>query len=408
MKLVFHDVVCSLTSALDLVGVTEVYHGKRVAIMAANVAKVLGWSNEQQLDLLYAGMLHDCGVSTTTEHTKLVSELEWRDAYAHCERGSRYLNDCLPFAKYATWILHHHDHWTALQGTDLNEFDKLATNLIFLVDRVDFLQAKYVGFEKFDSNILLKKQKIVDEIQQYKGTYFSDVLMEGFLNAAEKESFWLSMDPYYINTSIQTYSIFSPQETLTFSLIRNIAELFSKVIDAKSPFTEQHSKYVAIVARFLAEKLGFDEDELEEIEIAGMLHDLGKLRVPDDILNKNSPLTEQEHAHIVRHSFDTQQLLKAIFPNTRIANWAAYHHESLNGHGYPFRLNAGELDLGARIVAVADVFQALVQKRPYRNTLTPDEIKPIMDAMVVNGKLDIDVLEVLNRYKDECYQLASA
>jgi len=407
MKLILHNVVCSLTSALDLVGVNEVHHGKRVSLMAANVAQTLGWSAQLQIDILYAGMLHDCGVSTTGEHKSLVSELDWSDSQNHCERGYQYLTECPPFSKYADWILYHHTHWSDLEKMDLAESDKLAANLIFLLDRVDFLQAKHIGFEHFDSNILIKKQRIIDDIQKYENSFFSPVLIDAFLLAAKKESFWLAMDDYYINASVQNYSELSPVIKLSFEEIRSIAELFSKVIDAKSTFTKEHSLYVALLSRFLAEKLDFNLNELQEIEIAGMLHDLGKLRVPDDILNKPGALTPEEKSYIARHSFDTVQLLRNVFPGTRIAEWAGFHHENLNGTGYPFHLTAEELDSGCKIIAVADTFQALVQNRPYRGTLTIEEILPIIDEMVVTGKLAKPIVEVLKKYQHESYAIAS-
>lgn len=405
MKLILHDVVCSLSSALDLVGVTEVHHGKRVALMAANVAQTLGWDVNVQLDLLYAGMLHDCGVSTTGEHEKLVAELDWQNSQEHCVRGSEYLLQCPLLQQYAPWIYYHHTHWEHLAHTDLRKFDQLVANLLFLVDRVDFLQANLVGFDKYDT-ILLKKQEVIAAINQYAGNLFAPELIAAFNQTAQKESFWLAMDPYYVNLSVQNYSELCPLIRLNFEQIRSIVALFSKVIDAKSPFTEKHSKSVAQLARFLAEKLAFKPHELEEIEIAGMLHDLGKLRVPDAILNKQGPLTPEERTFIIRHSFDTVQLLKNIFPKTKIAQWAGFHHENLNGSGYPFHLHSEQLDLGARIIAVADVFQALVQNRPYRGTLGIAEIMPIIESMLSAGKLDRGVVEVLQAHIDACYALA--
>lgn len=408
MELVFHDVICSLGSSLDLVGVTEVHHGKRVALMAASIAKALGWEEQAELDMLYAGMLHDCGVSNTEEHTHLVSELEWINTQTHCVRGHRYLNDCPVFEKYAIWILHHHTHWTELKHLDLPEHDKLAANLIFLVDRVDFLQAKYVNFNRRDSDILLKKCHIVEEIQAFRGTFFAPMLVDVFFEMSKRESFWLEMDAGYIDSSVRAYAPLSSRKFATFPMLLSIALLFSKVIDAKSHYTKEHSKYVAVLARFLAKKMGFNREEQQHIELAGMLHDLGKLRVPDYILDKRAPLNESERACMLRHSFDTMQVLKVVFPHTKIAEWAGYHHENLTGTGYPFHLSANELDLGSRIVAVADIFQALVQKRPYREPLNLTEIKLIMDDMVTEGKLDEKVVTVLEQFHEECYYLAQS
>lgn len=403
----FHNLVCSLTASLDLVGITETNHGKRVALMAACVARELGWDNQTQLDLLYAGMLHDCGVSTNEEHEHLVSELEWSDVQAHCTRGYEYLNQCLPFKKYAIWILHHHARWEDLKTLDLPEEDKLAANLIFLVDRVDFLQAPYVNFTN-DTDILLEIKNIVEQVLAFRGSFFAPVLVDAFLVVSKKESFWLAMDSAYINSSIYAYenAVNQKQISIDFEMLRSITMLFSKVIDAKSQYTQEHSKYVAAVARFLATEFNFSLEHQQHIELAGLLHDLGKLRVPDNILMKQAPLNQAERARMLRHSFDTMQLLKRIFPDTRIAEWASYHHENLSGDGYPFHLSSNELDLGCRIVAVADVFQALVQNRPYRKQLTLTEIKTIMDEMVSNGKLDAEVVNVLQENHQYYFQLA--
>jgi HD-GYP domain-containing protein (c-di-GMP phosphodiesterase class II) len=409
IELVLHDVICSLSCSLDLVGVTEVHHGKRVALIAAGVSKVLGWEAQLELDVFYAGMLHDCGVSSTKEHSRLVSELEWTDVREHCVRGANYLADCAPFAKYAHWILHHHEHWARLaQNQLLSDDDKLAANLIFLADRVDFLQANFINFTYNDGDILLEKDNIVKKIQTLGADYFSPMLIEAFVEISQKESFWLSMDAYYINTSLQEYATLSTRRYADFEMLLSIVMLFSKIIDAKSSHTKEHSKFVGVLARFLAEKMGFSEEEQQLIELAGMLHDLGKLRVPDSILTKNGELSAQERAYILRHSYDTVHLLKRVFPDTKIAQWAGFHHETPSGTGYPFHLKADEIDLGARIMSVADVFQALVQKRPYRDSLTLSEIKPIIRRMVSQGQLDEQVVRVLEHYQDECYQLVQS
>lgn len=406
MQLVLHDIVFTLSSALDFVGVNEIYHGKRVALMAASVAKTLGWDPNRQLDILYAGMLHDCGVSTTGEHAKLVSELDWKDAQNHCQRGHGYLLDCPLLARYADWVHYHHEYWGGLEAVLPEKSDQLAANLIFLADRVDFLQVKHVGFDG-TKDVLLEKTRIMEEIQSHSGELFAPELVEAFVATATKEAFWLSMESNYVGHSVHSYARDSEVVGLEFDDVLSIAGLFSKVIDAKSPFTEDHSRRVAAISRYLASQFDFPQEELEHMEIAGMLHDLGKLRVPDSVLNKKGPLDEAERAHIIRHSFDTVQLLDRLFPNTKISHWAGYHHENISGTGYPYRLSGDELDLGTRIIAVADCFQALVQKRPYRDHLGLEGAMPIIKKMVTSGKLDPNVVDTLISNQDHCYDLAN-
>ena len=223
MELVFHDVICSLTASLDFVGISDIHHGKRVALMAATMAKKLQWDEDTQLNMLYAGMLHDCGISSTEDHAHLVSELEWDDVNLHCELGQRYLVNCPLFSKYALWILHHHTHWNELEILDLPEQDKLAANLIFLVDRVDFLQAECAVVDKNVNNILLNESSIMTKIKTLRGTFFAPVLVDAFLELGQQESFWLSMDYSYIDASVRAYESLSKRKIANFPTLLSIA-----------------------------------------------------------------------------------------------------------------------------------------------------------------------------------------
>ena len=111
-------------------------------------------------------------------------------------------------------------------------------------------------------------------------------------------------------------------------------------MDAKSPFTAEHSVGVSRLARFLAERLGVSIENCEKLEIAGLLHDLGKLRVPDEILEKPGRLDKRERKIINTHSYETFQILRNIRGFEEITRWAAYHHEEPDGSGYPFHLKA--------------------------------------------------------------------
>ncbi|MCU8501128.1 HD domain-containing protein, partial [Vibrio vulnificus] len=136
--------------------------------------------------------------------------------------------------------------------------------------------------------------------------------------------------------------------------------------------------------------------------------DIGKLRTPDSILHKEGPLSEIEYIHIKRHTVDTGVALNMIFPHSNIAQWAANHHERLDGSGYPYNKTAEQLDLPSRIIAIADVFQALSQNRPYRSKLSPQEITDIMWPMVEQNQLDGDVYAKLEQNLNHCYAMSTA
>ena len=176
-------------------------------------------------------------------------------------------------------------------------------------------------------------------------------------------------------------------------------------MDAKSPFTAEHSVGVARLARFLAAALGADAVTCARIEIAGLLHDLGKLRVPDEILDKPGRLDAAERAVMRTHSFETFQILRDIAGFEDIACWAAWHHEEPNGSGYPFHLQGDQLPLEARILRVADIFQAMIQDRPYRAGLTPAEVSAFMRDLAGEGRVDASIVEVLLPHLDEAMAL---
>jgi HD-GYP domain-containing protein (c-di-GMP phosphodiesterase class II) len=144
------------------------------------------------------------------------------------------------------------------------------------------------------------------------------------------------------------------------------------------------------------------------LELAGLLHDLGKLRVPDELLEKPGKLTHDEYSNVQRHSFDTYNILKNIHGFEDIALWAGQHHERINGSGYPYHLTAAQLSLEARIVAVADVFQALAQNRPYRKALEPEVIAAMLNEEMLKGKLDAEIVAMVLKNLHICWQASLA
>jgi HD-GYP domain-containing protein (c-di-GMP phosphodiesterase class II) len=174
-----------------------------------------------------------------------------------------------------------------------------------------------------------------------------------------------------------------------------ISQLFSRIIDFRSRFTATHSRGVAASAEALAMLMGFSAWECQLIRVAGNLHDLGKLAVPTEILEKSGQLTDAEYNLIKGHSFYTYHILEAIDELEIITAWAAFHHERLDGSGYPFQISGDQLSLPARIVAVADVFTAITEDRPYRVGMDPDQALSVLRKMAAEGALDKGVVGVL-------------
>lgn len=157
-----------------------------------------------------------------------------------------------------------------------------------------------------------------------------------------------------------------------------VAEVFAGIIDAKTPFTHRHSARVAGYARDIADELGMDPAARRQFYRAGLLHDIGKLGVSNRILDKPGRLTDEEREEVKRHPRYTLEILGQISAFDRIAEDAARHHERLDGRGYPWGLTSDQLSDEARVLAVADVYEALTAQRPYRDPLPRDRVLAIM------------------------------
>ena len=385
------QVIFALSDALDLVGVDDVAHGKRVGIMSANCAAVMGWSVEQQMQMFDLGMLHDIGVSSTQTHQHLLQEFDWPRSREHAELGYELLGEFPPLAHMAVPIRHHHTRWDQLLEKvpdQLTMPQAIQANLIYLTDRVDTFAAPFYGAYLFDH-----VDAIRERVLSVSGSYFSPELVEAFMTASRSEAFWLMLEPRSIQSYLQDQLGHGARPRVGMRQLRVLASIFSRIVDAKSEFTATHSLGVARLARLLAEKMGVSQDHCDMLEVAGLLHDLGKLRVPDEVLNKPGKLDTHERQIMNTHSFETYQILRKIDGFGEIALWAAYHHEEPEGTGYPFHVSEKNLSLEARILRVADIFQAMAQTRPYRQGLTAEEIQVFLLEMVGKGKLDARVVE---------------
>ena len=406
MKINLQRTITSLTNALDFVGTDEFQHGKRVALMAAGIAGELNWPPARCEKMLYAGMIHDCGVSRAREHRALTDTLEWEGAQQHCVRGADYLATCSPLAHFSAIVLWHHTRWEALLREDIADDLRLESNLIFLADRADVLLAPYFVGAVLKNEILWEYPEVVERIAGLGGSLFSPLLVEAFRRAATRESFWLAMDPAYIEDQIEDYLRRGRPIELDTADALAVAGMFAHTVDAKSSYTLEHSTRVASIARHLAEACGIRGEHLDKVEIAGLLHDIGKLRVPEDIIDKPGSLTREERAYVMRHSYDTGHILRKVFPGQPIADWAAMHHENLLGTGYPFHRLATDIPCEARLISVADIFQALSQERPYRGHMAKAEVMSRLDSLSEQGRIDPDMVKLLHAQLDHCYALA--
>lgn len=180
----------------------------------------------------------------------------------------------------------------------------------------------------------------------------------------------------------------------------SIVEVLASSIDARDPCTAGHSQRVMEYTLGMAEEMSFSKKALETLRVASLLHDYGKIGVHDAILRKPGNLTEEEYRAIQEHVVKTKEILENLYFSRdlkEIPSIAAFHHERIDGTGYPFHLRDKEIPLGGKIMAVADVFDALTSFRPYRNPSSPEEAFAELDAGI--GKhYDGEVVAAFKRF----------
>ncbi|NVK20337.1 MAG: HD domain-containing protein [Methylocystaceae bacterium] len=395
----------TVTKALDYVGIDDKSHGRRVGLICHRLAHQLGWDQDRRHFILICGMLHDCGVSSTLTHQKLVNEMEWEGADQHCERGEFFLKGFPPFSQYAQSIRYHHTRWENLPK-ELNGQTKEYANLVFFADRLDVAQAIYTATHGRDE-LLIHKEDILNELEPYVGTLFAPAFFKAAQKASQRDSFWIELRDEYLDDAIfETLDFADHKMKLSFDKVEALGEMLSMIVDAKSPFTHYHSLRVADLAYVIAGYCGMHEQDRKILRVAGLLHDVGKLRTPDEILEKPKKLSPLEMSRMRCHPMDSKRVLKAIFPNTPIAKWASEHHEKLDGSGYPYGWTENEIDLPTRVLTIADIFQALSQKRPYRERLSVDEVLDIMNKIAQDGQIDSQIYHLVVENKEELYNVS--
>jgi HD-GYP domain-containing protein (c-di-GMP phosphodiesterase class II) len=182
---------------------------------------------------------------------------------------------------------------------------------------------------------------------------------------------------------------------------RSLVRVFWQIVDFRSPFTATHTSGVAAVAGFLAPLAGVTGAAGRKVAIAAGLHDLGKLAVPSETLEKEQSLTREEVTSIREHPLNGWRILEHVPGLAEINRWANFHHERLDGLGYPFRLPAAQIPLESRIVTVADIFTALTEERPYRRGMSGREAVGILGSMADGGAIDPDIVALMRVNRGE-------
>jgi HD-GYP domain-containing protein (c-di-GMP phosphodiesterase class II) len=417
------EVVAGLSKALDLTEGEHPGHAVRTCLIGMRLAECIHLPPSQRAVLHYALLLKDAGCSSNAAHMaalfgaddralkRATKVTDWprltasaRYALHHaapgrrlperiarlyavalrgrrsarqlvqirCERGAEIAHRLGLAPEVASAIRSLDEHWDGggypegLRGTAI----PLLARIAGLAQTVD------VFFTRFGV------EAAVDVAARRKGRWFDPELVQALLTLRYDTRFWADLSSPGESgrlgaTEPEEHVVLAGEEDLD-----RIAEAFADIIDAKSPFTHRHSRGVMRAAEAIGEAMGFAPEALRDLRRAALLHDIGKLGVSNVILDKPGPLTDEEFAAVKRHPRHTLDILLQVGVFRRWATVAAAHHERMDGRGYHLGIPAGRLPLAARLLTVADVFDALSAERPYRAALPRERVLSTMGADV--------------------------
>lgn len=382
-KINLKDFFISLSHLLDLGDEYLSFHQIRTAFIAWKLGEKLELSITELNKLIIGSLVHDIGAISLEEKVRL-HNFAFEELEIHAYRGFYILQKIEGFDDIAQMVRYHHVSYKKLGDKEfLAQIINLADSIERAIDR--------------DEIILEQKTTIIEKHENTKDEFHPRVF-QAFLEISQADKFWIDLSNPRIRELL--YGCCLCNVEVPKKMIMDLSFLIRDIIDFKSPFTLRHSIGVMFCVEEMGKKLNFSEDEIEDLIISALLHDVGKLMIPTDIIMKPGPLDKWEKSKMDEHPYYTYMFLKEAGYSEKICVTASYHHEELNGRGYPFRLIENYIPIEARIMAVSDVFVALYEERPYRKALSKEEITEIMNNYTDN-KLDKNLVNLLlNSYEE--------
>ena len=405
MKLDLTDLIYALSFALDkvefeLLG-SETGHGRRVACLCLFMAEHAGISGEELRDYIGCCVLHDNALTEfiheELDNFKYITDESGKQLSGavntnyvehdsnHCIVGEQNIH-LVPFrTDENNIILYHHEHadGSGPLGKTAAETN-LKTQILHLADELD-IHYKLSSLTESEFN------RISEWVQSQAGKMFSEEAVQLFQDAVTYDKI------LYLKNKGAFSSLKRELRTVTSDYsdeeIHSFARMFASIIDYKSEFTQTHSLGVADKAEQMANYYGFDREKATRFYLAGALHDIGKLLVSNDILEKPGKLTDDEFSVMRDHASATRYVLRLVKGIPDVVRWASNHHEKLNGKGYPRGLTAENLSFEERLMACVDIYQALTEQRPYKDGIPHEKAIAIMQNMADKGEIDMTIVQ---------------
>lgn len=246
--------------------------------------------------------------------------------------------------------------------------------------------------------------KSINEVGLYyylEKPWDNDQLVTIIKNGIEKKQLKEQVDRDFIlirkrNDEItRLYDLLQKDFNSELDSMYNVIIALANIVEAKDSYTEGHTRRVSSLSRLIASKMDFTDEQLRNIELAGIVHDIGKVSTPDQILNKPGRLSNEEFDKIKEHPEVGERILKPLTSMNSILHPVRHHHEKLDGSGYPDGLKGDDIIIESRILAVADIFDALYTDRPYKSKFSIEKTLSILNEEADQNKLDKNVVKVI-------------
>lgn len=383
----FKDIILVFQKCFNYIDTRLDKHCEQVAFLYWKTLQHTGrYSEEELVNLTLIALLHDIGIYKTKDFNEFLYNTSV-NPHLHSICGSLFIKYFSPLSHLSDIILHHHDSIMEYENLDITYKDE--TILLNLLDKI----ALFINRKSYITE---------DTLNKILHSPIDSPLVESFKEINQTEELVKKIiDGQYLTELYHFLSHFKQSKDVTMEYVR----MMMYMIDFRSESTLIHTITVTSLSKIIATKLGLDEEVVTSIAFSATMHDIGKIATPIEILEKPTKLTPDEMEIMKQHVMVTHDILSCICSQD-VTEMASYHHEKLDGSGYPFGLMADQLSLPVRIVSIADIISALIGARSYKQGFTKEKIIDILQDLARNYKIDSDIVQfVVTNYDTLVYEL---
>ena len=410
------EILLAFSRAISVTLGMGLFHTMQLAKIAYILGKHLGLTYNQLERLVLSALIHDIGITYIKKDFLKIADTHDADIF---KKSDLDIIELLDFAKknkineLIDLITSH-----SFEGVHFLKQSSIKHTVFNIINK-DSIITKKLFFDSIEETAYLSKilciadmlecastiEETLEEkasvannlVKNFTSQFFDGELGKKIQSIVKEKEFW-----YAVIKNKLFIDIFSEFNDIEYDLysdkVLNFFTIFAMFIDIKSPHTAEHSTNVAKISRAIAQHLGFTQEKANLLFYAGLLHDVGKLAISNYILEKKGKLTYEEYSTMKLHPKVTKQILKPLKSIKEIVFWGACHHEKENGSGYPNGLDKHQIPMESKIIAVADVYNALTADRPYRSGMPKKKALEILiqDSELLYNKECIKILEQIS------------